>query len=97
MLCLLQVVWNNTFELGLATAVSTAHGLIIVARYNPGGAKGEAADFKKNILAKRKYDMPHKEIGFIFVCQVVLKCISVKMLESNPVQYMRYYLRIDRD
>ena len=52
-----QVVWNNTFEFGIATAVSTSHGLIIVARYNPGGAKGEPRDYKKNIFAKSKYSI----------------------------------------
>jgi len=47
-----QVVWNNTFQIGVGTARSTVHGDIICVRYSPRGAEGGPDEFMNNVFPK---------------------------------------------
>lgn len=44
-----QLVWANTAELGVGTAVSKLYGFITVARYRPSGNEGGFAEFIRNV------------------------------------------------
>lgn len=44
-----QLIWANTAELGVGTAVSKRYGFITVARYRPSGNEGDFAEFVKNV------------------------------------------------
>lgn len=44
-----QMIWANSAELGVGTAVSKRYGFITVARYRPSGNEGDFAEFIKNV------------------------------------------------
>lgn len=44
-----QLIWANTAELGVGTAVSKRYGFITVARYRPSGNEGGSEEFTKNV------------------------------------------------
>lgn len=44
-----QLIWADTSELGVGTAVSKRFGFITVARYRPSGNGGGAVEFTKNV------------------------------------------------
>jgi len=44
-----QIVWKSTAELGVGSARSDQHGLIVVARYSPMGSTGGPAAFLQNV------------------------------------------------
>lgn len=44
-----QLIWADTSELGVGTAVSKRFGFITVARYRPSGNGGGAFEFTKNV------------------------------------------------
>jgi len=44
-----QLIWANTAELGVGTAVSKLYGFITVARYRPSGNEGGFAEFIRNV------------------------------------------------
>ncbi|XP_027039120.1 transmembrane protease serine 9-like isoform X1 [Pocillopora damicornis] len=45
-----QIVWKSTTELGMGSARSNEHGLIIVARYSPMGSTGGTVSFLQNVV-----------------------------------------------
>ena len=44
-----QLIWANTAELGVGTAVSKRYGFITVARYRPTGNDGGIEEFIRNV------------------------------------------------
>lgn len=44
-----QIVWKSTTELGMGSARSNEHGLIVVARYSPMGSTGGTVSFLQNV------------------------------------------------
>ena len=44
-----QLIWANTAEVGVGTAVSKRYGFITVARYRPTGNEGVFEDFIRNV------------------------------------------------
>lgn len=44
-----QLIWANTAEVGVGTAVSKRYGFITVARYRPTGNNGDFEEFIRNV------------------------------------------------
>jgi len=44
-----QIVWSNTSEMGIGTAISKTYGFVTVARYWPPGNKGGPEMFILNV------------------------------------------------
>ncbi|KAJ7385573.1 hypothetical protein OS493_015155 [Desmophyllum pertusum] len=44
-----QLIWANTAEIGVGTAVSKRYGFITVARYRPTGNDGDFEEFIRNV------------------------------------------------
>ena len=52
-----QIVWANTAELGVGTAISNKYGFITVARYKPMGNEGGVVEFIKNVPPEGGQDL----------------------------------------
>ena len=90
-----QMIWANSAELGVGTAVSKRYGFITVARYRPSGNEGDFAEFIKNVPPEggtRKFfsnQLITSYFTFIRVHQpdIADLFLSVKALLYAPAQH----------
>ncbi len=49
---LFQLVWKDSVKVGLAISISPQYGIIVVARWHPGGNIGFLDDYVRNVAPK---------------------------------------------
>lgn len=80
---LTQIVWKSTTELGMGSARSNEHGLIIVARYSPMGSTGGTVSFLQNVVPSGALTKDFRRmIEILHLLSLVEKCVEVK--EHKP-------------